>query len=143
MRASVRAVVAAALLGTAACRVEDAPVAPLPTEATVVGVYNLSTANGGPLPFPLDVNDTTKFEVVSGRVTVNADHTFADMLTTRLTYTSGSQAPIEHSNTQPGTWTLAGNILTLTYGVDASVTAIVIGKQLTKSALGVPMGYTK
>lgn len=50
-----------------------------------VGVYTMATVNGGGLPATLSSNDSLQIEVTGGSVSLEADHTFAERATFRVT----------------------------------------------------------
>lgn len=142
MGRAVQLIAAASLLALGACGPTDEPAA-LPTEASVVGQYRLTLVNGGNLPFPAAGDAERILEIIDGRMIINADHTFADILTTRLTYFDGTPAPSSGADTTTGTFALTGSILVRTHpgaGVD---TVAVTGNLLHANNAGLLMTYTK
>lgn len=99
-----------AIVLVAACN--SSPTEPGGTEPPVgdpTGVYDLATINDQPLPFLLDQVDEDKLEVVFGRVRLNADHSFSDSTTVRLTL-GGVES--DEVDVGLGTWSISGNTVT-------------------------------
>lgn len=137
----VQIVAAVTLLAVGACSPSDAP-APLPTEESIVGDYQLTLVNGGHLPFPV-AGDTAKIlSITDGKLVINNDHTFLDILSTRLTYFSGTPLPSTHSDTASGTFVLVGSLIirTQTAGID---TVAVTGNLMHANNGGLLMTYQK
>lgn len=66
-----------------------------PPQSAVVGRYQLQTVNGVSLPFVVVQSDTSKGELTSDQLTLNADGTFSDiegLRTTRGTTVTTKQA---------------------------------------------------
>jgi hypothetical protein len=143
MRRAARILFIASALLAGACSPDSSAVAP-PTEANVVGSYNLSIINGGSLPFPYSANTTSRFDIVGGRITLTADHAFTDVLTTRETILEGNVARDAQTDTQTGTWSLDGSNLTMVYtGHPVGQVAVVTGTLLTRVDLGLSLTYSK
>lgn len=114
-----------------------------PTDASIVGVYALTLVNGGALPFPLAGNDTARLDITGGTITLMADHTFTDVLVTRLVYTSGVPAPVDRSDTLTWTYTLFSRYVALAYPGRGTDTLAVTGDLLQKNEGGLLMAYKK
>lgn len=56
-----------------------------PASVTVTGSYTLQRVNGAALPFILSQTTTSKDEVTSGSITLNADGTFSNLFGVRST----------------------------------------------------------
>ena len=142
MGTAVQFIAAVTLFAIGACSPSDAP-APLPTESSIVGHYDLTLVNGGHLPFPIAGDTTRLLAIVGGGIHINADHTFLDILTTRLTYFSGTPVPSTRSDTTTGTFVLAGSLIVRTHpgiGID---TVAVTGNLLHANNGGLLMSYAK
>jgi len=138
----VQILVAMTLLAASACSPSDAP-APLPTEESIVGHYQLTLVNGGHLPFPVAGDTTRILAITDGQLVINADHTFLDVLSTRLTYFSGTPVPSTHSDTAIGTLVLVGSLIIRTHpgiGID---TVAVTGNLMHANNGGLLMTYEK
>ena len=138
-KAALMSMTALLMLG-AACGKDEA-VGP-PTEASIVGVYNLTIVNGGPLPFPIAGNETSILELIAGKLTLKSDHTFIDEITTRQTYASGTPTPIELVDTRTGTFALTGTTVLLSYPEGVSSVAAT-GNLLHANNGGLLLTYTK
>ena len=57
-----------------------------PAQGAVVGRYQLQTVNGASLPFVVVQSDTSKGELTSDQLTLNADGTFSDIEGLRTTH---------------------------------------------------------
>ena len=84
----MRAIILAGLLSAAiaaGCGGDDPePVDPA-AEAAAVGTYTLTAANGAPLPFKYGQSDSSRFDIVSGRIVLEANHDMTDETTTTET----------------------------------------------------------
>jgi hypothetical protein len=133
---------AVTLLAASACNPSEAP-APLPTEESIVGQYQLTLVNGGHLPFP-EAGDTTRIlAITEGQLVINADHTFLDILSHRLTYFSGTPVPETFTDTATGTFALVGSVIVRNFpgiGVD---TVAVTGNLMHANNGGLAMTYQK
>ena len=141
MRLVAKAVLLGALVVAGACHAGEAPTAP-PTDANVVGRYNLTLVNGGPLPFPYFATATTRIDIIGGSLTLTPDHQFTDLLTRRETLLAGGSGS-DQTDTLSGSWQLDSHNLTLTYtglGVQA---AIVTGNLISINAQGLSLAYNK
>ena len=141
MRLVVLSAWMAVLAVTTACKASDATVVQ-PTDASVVGFYNLALVNGGPLPFPYSASATYRIDIVSGSLTLTSDHAFADLLTTRQTFFAGGSGP-DRTETLQGSWSLQGTNLTLTYPGIAAQLAIVTANQISINSQGLALRYDK
>ena len=137
----VQILAAVTLLAASACSPSDAP-APLPTEESIVGQYQLTLVNGGHLPFPVAGDTTRILAITDGQLLINADHTFLDILSQRLTYFSGTPVPSTHTDTVTGTFVLVGSLIirTQTAGID---TVAVTGNLMHANNGGLLMTYQK
>jgi hypothetical protein len=142
MRRTFLTAMASALILATACGADEDPVPP-PTEASVIGLYNLTIVNGGPLPFPYAANSTTRFDIIGGSLNLRADHTFTDLLTTRQVSLPGETTTQEETDELTGTWSLTETLLTLTYTGFGVQTAVVTGRLVTRSDQGFLMTYSK
>lgn len=81
-----------------------------PNTDAAVGVYTLSTINGGSLPQVVETNGNDTAEITAGVVTLRADRTFSDVTQLRITI-SGNASIVSDSAT--GTWTRQGSTVQL------------------------------
>ena len=141
MRLVAQAILVATLAFTEACGAGNAT-GVLPTDANVVGVYNLTLVNGGPLPFPYSATAVSRIDIVGGAITLTASHMFTDALARReMVFASGSQRNL--ADTLQGTWSLESHNLTLTYSGLGVQAANVTGNLLTINAQGLMLRYDK
>ena len=111
----LRAAVAASVLA-AACGGDDGPTG---RATAVTGTYTLRTANGAPLPALLE-DTPARLEVLSGSLTLDADHTFTNQQ--RIRTTENGVATIRDVRLA-GTYTVQGAMLTLVDPQAGSTTA--------------------
>jgi hypothetical protein len=130
------------LLAAGACNPSDAP-APLPTEESIVGHYQLTLVNGGHLPFPIAGDTTRLLAITDGQLLINADHTFLDILSTRLTYFSGTPVPSTHADTARGTFVLVGSLIIRTHPAAGLDTVAMTGNLAHANNGGLLMTYEK
>lgn len=105
MRVPARSLTALiALVLCAACSDATGP------ELSPVGVYHLRTINGAPLPYTIAQLGTDRVEVASGVITLNADGTFSERTSFRITEAGGSW--MEEQGTS-GTYTTNGSVVQL------------------------------
>lgn len=77
--------------------------------AAVTGTCTLKTVNGSPLPYAF-VDSVASFIIVSDVITVNKDKTWEESLSYQLDQSTPVMAEPDWDG---GTWTLAGDVLTL------------------------------
>lgn len=143
MRLVAQVVLLATLVSIGACGASDTPMAP-PTDSNVVGTYNLTGVNGGPLPFPYSANSSSRTDIVGGRITLTADHTFTDALTKRVVLLAGNSGPDQiFTNTFDGTWVLTSFNLELTYTGGGVLAAVVGGGLIFINDQGLSLKYSK
>ena len=139
-------VAAVTLLAASACSPSDAP-APLPTEESIVGQYQLNLVNGGHLPFPVAGDTARILAIIDGKLVINSDHTFLDVLSQRLTYFSGTPVPSTYADTTSGTFVLVGSLIVRSrpIGVDSVGvdTVAVTGNLMHANNGGLLMTYQK
>jgi hypothetical protein len=80
-----------------------------PATRGVQGVYALLSINGMPTPILLGADDTAQVELTQSIMTLNADLSYAEIYTLRLTAPSGVQTQLD---TLAGTFVLQGTTLT-------------------------------
>ena len=108
-------------------------------KASHVGTYRLSTVGGSPLPVTIDVG-TERVVVQSGRITLNANGSFAQETTVQLTI--GGFLPVVQTVECAGSYQLSGSTITLTgqsgdYCEGGSETGSLSGNTLTVTLEGV------
>ena len=81
--------------------------------ASLAGTYSLQTANGKAVPTIAIQDLSGTFEVLSGKVVLNANSTYMDILSYRTT-ASGSTDPQTLTDTLQGTYVQLGDNVTLT-----------------------------
>lgn len=112
-----------------------------PTQASVAGTWELSTVNGGALPFVVFQTTTDKVEIMSDVITATSTGTFTQSTTFRTT--SNGQA---QTTTTPdaGTYTLSGTAVNFTFNSDGSTgTGSLSGNTLTVTQSGLALVYKK
>lgn len=110
-----------------------------PTQASLAGVWNLSTINGSPLPYVLQASGP-KIELLSDQIVVSANGTFSESTVARAT-----DGGTVSTTTIPdaGTYTLNGTAATFTFSDGSSGTATVSGNTFTVAAGGYSQVYKK
>lgn len=113
-----------------------------PTSRGVQGVYNLLSINAVPTPILLGQNDTAKVELTQSIMTLNADLSYAEIYTLRLTVPSGIQLQLD---TLRGSFTQSG--VTLTFqpsdGSGAYQMAVTDVNTLTENDPGYVLVYRR
>jgi hypothetical protein len=109
-----------------------------PTQASVVGMWNLTTVNGAVLPFT--IQSTPKIEVLSDQLVVSANGTFTEATQTRTT--NGTTVTLE---TVPdgGTYSLNGTAVTFIFTDGSTGAGTVSGTTLIVAFPGVSLVYQK
>ena len=98
---------AALTVGASACQDTTSP------GAVLSGTYTLRTVNNQQLPVIISADPTGRTEVISGRIDINRDGTYTDVVTYRDTPTGGVPG-IPHDDTIYGSWALSGSTLQFT-----------------------------
>jgi hypothetical protein len=145
MRASILAGVLAAAFAAGGCGGDDpVPVDPV-AEAAAVGTYTLTAANGSPLPFKYGQSDTSRFDIISGRIILEANHDMTDETTTTETRLSNPADTIGVEAVQRylGSWSLRGDSVRLSYPGLGIQMAGLNGSTLTLAAGTLSLTYTK
>lgn len=135
--ASVLALTLATVL--AACGSSDKATGP--TAATLAGVWNLQTINGNNLPYPVVAVGADHIDVVSDVITANANGTFSQLTTLKITQSGQTQTQTQPDN---GTWSLSGTAVTFSFQSDGSTgTGTLNGNTLTVAEGGLSAVYKK
>lgn len=110
-----------------------------PTQASIAGVWNLSTINGSPLPFVLQAS-APKIEIMSDQLVVSANGTFTESTVARVT-----DGATVSTTTIPdaGTYTLNGTAATFTFSDGSSGTGTLSGNTFTVASGGFSQVYKK
>lgn len=85
-----------------------------------LGEYSLHSVNGN-LPFRIYHNDTDGqwiFDVVSGRLVLNADKTFKEVLVYQVTPPATAEAPFQTDTPTEGKYSVDGSTVTFIYSPD-------------------------
>ena len=90
-----------------------------PKTGTLSGNYLLRTANGTSVPGIASQDATGVYEVLHGRIVLNADFSFVDSLQDRFTPTGGAAQP--GIDVRVGTYVQTGNNVTLSFQNSAGV----------------------
>jgi hypothetical protein len=144
MRASILTGLLAAAIAAGGCGGDDpAPVDPV-AEAAAVGTYILTAANGSPLPFKYGQSDTSRFDIVSGKIVLEANHDMTDETTTTETRLSNADTiGVEAVQRYLGSWSLRGDSVRLSYPGLGIQMAGLNGPTLTLAAGSLSLTYTK
>jgi hypothetical protein len=96
-------------IATGGCGGADpAPVDPA-AEAAAVGTYTLTAVNTAGLPFQYGQSDTSRFEIVSGNIVLQANHDITrETTTTESRLSDGAPIGAESLQRHLGTWSLRG-----------------------------------
>ena len=137
MRHSVLRLVAATTLALAGCR-SDAAVTPPPG---LDAEYALETVNGIALPFLKEESASQRVEVVSGSLSLRANHTYSGAIVEQWTTGGNVQTFPETSS---GTYSLSGNQLTFTEsGSGAVYYGTLNGTRIAATLGDVTFGFVK
>ena len=110
-----------------------------PTQASVVGTWNLTTVNGAPLPFTIQATNP-KLEILSDQYVLAANGTFTESF--QLRGTDGTTVTTQ-SFTDAGTYQLNGTAVTVTYTDGSSLTGTLSGNTVTIAQLGASLVYSR
>jgi hypothetical protein len=144
MRASKLVGLLAAAIIAGSCGGDDPdPVDPA-AEAAAVGTYRLTAVNASGLPYKYFQSDTSRFDIDSGRIVLEANHDMTDETTTSEIRLSNG-APIGESAVQRylGTWSLRGDSLRLSYPGLGIQMAGLTATTITLAAGTLSFTYTK
>lgn len=98
---------AALTVGASACQDTTSP------GAVLSGTYTLRTVNNQQPPVLLYADPTGRTEVISGRIDINRDGTYTDVVTYRDTPTGGVPG-IPYDDVIYGSWALSGSTVQFT-----------------------------
>jgi hypothetical protein len=108
MRATILAGFLATAIAAGCGGDEPDPVDPA-AEAAAVGTYTLTAVNTSPLPFQYGQSDTSRFEIVSGKIVLEANHDVTrETVTTESRLSDGAPIGAEALQRHLGTWSLRG-----------------------------------
>ncbi len=117
----------------------DSVAAPL-TMASIAGTYNLKSYNGITVPAVIQASGP-KVEVLNDQVIVNANGTWSESGTYRISDLSGVTTQTE---TGAGTYTLNGATVTFRESTDGSViTGVFAGVTFTVANVGATLIYSR
>ena len=108
--------------------------------ASVAGTYTLRTINGSPLPYTLFDFGGDKYEITAGAITLGAGGTWTQSGADRMT--EGASV-VTSTFTATGTYTLAGNVITLVSPGTGIVTGSVDSGRMSLTQDGVIEVFTK
>lgn len=140
MRKTLFTTLAAAVVAASACGGGDSTTGPV--SASVAGTYALQTVNSAPLPFTMPDDGSIKIEILADSYTLADNGKYTNVTQVRLTM--NGVAAVENLESQ-GTYTRAGNTVTLTDSEDATdkVTATLNGATMTVTAEGFVLVYQR
>lgn len=134
----MRRLILSVMCALAACG-GDSPTAP--TQASVVGTWQLQSVNGQGLPYIAEQVGADKVELTSDVVTAAAGGSFAEIVSYRIT--QGGQVSA-YSESYAGTYTLNGTAVTFRWNDDGSIgTGTVSGSTLTVAGNGLSLVFRK
>jgi hypothetical protein len=146
MRRPVLLLSALASMALAACK-QDSPgvdTSLAPTSTDVAGTFSLYTANGRTLPYQAIVTNSEVWTLVSDKITISANNTWADTtsysITNRL---DGTQTA--RGTASGGTWGISNNQINfiMTTGGTINFTGSVTGNTLTAIFDGARYYYSR
>lgn len=143
MRSMLRSLMLCCAVLAAACGGDDDPIAPV-TEASVVGVWNLRSVNGSPIPFPLAQTVEVLLQLRSASITLTADRQYLDIQNFRISRI-GQQDTL-FSDTITGTWTLSGNEMVVSVSENdggGQIPLLFVNNQALKLESGFTYSYRK
>jgi len=139
MRTLIATVYTVAAIALAGCGSDGADTTN-PKSSSPVGVWNLVTADGAPLPFAFQ-DRGVKYEIMSDQYVLSADGKFTE--TYQLRDTDGTIVGLENL-TDTGTWKLTGTVFVITYADNgAQATGTFAGDTVTLTQLGALMVYKR
>lgn len=143
MRATILAGLFATAITAASCGDDPEPTDPA-AEAAAVGTYTLTSVNEAALPFKYGQNDSTRFDITSGRIVLQANKDFTDETTFAESRLSDG-APIGEPAVQRylGTWSIRRDSLRLVYPGLGTEMAGLTSTTITLSAGTLSLTYTK
>lgn len=112
-----------------------------PEVSSAVGTWSLVTINGSPLPYTvLLLQPSYRLEIMSATFVAAQNGTYAGSVTTRETDAGSVTTTTEPDN---GTWSQAGNTLTITASDQTSSIATISGNTITLSESGFVSVYQR
>lgn len=143
MRATFTAFLFATAMATGACGDDSEPVDPA-AEAAAVGTYTLTLANGSTLPYKYGQSDTSRFDIVSGQIVLEANHDMTDeTVTTETRLSNGAPIGAEALQRYLGSWSIRNDSIRLSYPGLGVQMAGINGSTLTLAAGSLSLTYTK
>jgi hypothetical protein len=108
MRLTIMAGLFATAIAAASCG-EDAVAVDPAAEAAAVGTYTLTAVNTSALPFKYGASDTSRFDIVSGKYVLEANHDVTrETITTETRLSNGAPIGVEARLRHLGRWSLRG-----------------------------------
>lgn len=105
-----------------------------PGSSSAVGTWNLVTVNGSPLPYTAFlIQPSYRLEIVSAQFIAAENGTYVGSVTIRETENGTVTTTTEPDN---GTWSQAGNTVTVTDSDGITSTATISGDAITLSEAG-------
>ena len=111
-----------------------------PGGSSATGTYNLRTVNGNNLPVVVLQVGSDRVEVTQGSITLNADNTFTDRTTFRVTESGTSTTDTE---VIAGTYTRNNNAIQFSTDEGDTYSASLSGNTLTQTIEGFVLVYQK
>lgn len=115
-----------------------------PSDADVVGTWNLQSINGDDLPVIIEENADERVEMTADDLIIEADGRLSGSTTYRIVPTGG--APFNETFHQTGTWRRDGDALQLTInedGLTTTATAAIGDDRLTFAGDGIVLVYVR
>jgi hypothetical protein len=144
MRRTVLLLIVSSISLAAACGGDNKDLTLPPTEANVVGTFNLTSANGRLLPYTAFVTSTAQWDLAADRIVIAADNTWADTTSYNVTdFSSGAVTP--QLTATAGTYKIANGQIqfVMTVGGTSIFAGAVTGSTLSVLFNGQPFTYTR
>jgi len=134
-----RSIFAGLALATLAACGGESPTAP--SGPAVSGTWTMRTVNGTPLPVSLILANGAQIIARSAVLTLTGDRsgTYQEVVTFSFTATPN----LTSANSETGTWTVAGNIISFATSTGDHYTGTVTGNTLTEVVGGLAQVYSR
>lgn len=104
------------------------------------GSYQLERVNGGSLPFLAEQFGSFRIDILSGSLTLRANHSFSAEVTSKQTDGASSQTLTEQA---AGSWSISGASITFSETGSGAFSGTVNGNRLTAQRAGVTFEFVR
>jgi len=142
MQSVYRVILMSIVLFSAACSANDRSITD-PTDLNVRGTWILRGVNNSSLPYVAAADGVQRWEFLSGRIELRADHTFIDIVTNRFTQIGSNADPVIRVDSASGTWQLVGSNVGLTFTGLGTEGVVISNGLMARAYGGFLFGYRK